>query len=509
MKAVIEVARWTWTQLTSMRTALFLLFLLALAAIPGSMIPQRSVSAIRVLDFKDAHPWLDRFYEPLGFYNVYSSPWFSAVYLLLFVSLIGCIVPRIGVYVKALRTPPPKLPKRLDRLPAYALVRADEVALDDAERWLKARRFRVVRTDEGLAAERGYLRELGNLVFHIGLVFVLVGVAWSSLAGFRGTAVIVEGQGFSNNITQYDDFTAGSLVDTDHLTPFTVKLNEFRVAFETGTVQRGAARMFEADVELTTGGVTTKQTIEVNHPLELGNTKVHLLGHGYAPHVTVKDGAGNVAFSGPVVFLPQDGNFTSSGVIKVPDARPKRLAFEGLFLPTAVIDMRGPHSLFPDAYNVELILNAWQGDPKQETGRPENVYTLDTAGLTQIMQADGTPLRALLKAGTGFDLPDGLGSVTFDGWSRWVKLQISDTPGVVLALGSLVLAVLGITASLFVRPRRLWVKIADGGAEVGGLDRADASVGLDEDVAALARVVGGREHDPASVQGGDEAESSQ
>lgn len=44
MRNVLTFLRWAWAQLTSMRTALFLLFLLALAAIPGSMVPQRSVS---------------------------------------------------------------------------------------------------------------------------------------------------------------------------------------------------------------------------------------------------------------------------------------------------------------------------------------------------------------------------------------------------------------------------------------------------------------------------------
>ena len=50
-----------------------------------------------------------------------------------------------------------------------------------------------------------------------------------------------------------------------------------------------------------------------------------------AAWIAVRDGDGNVAFSGPVVFLPQDGNYTSYGVIKVPDARPYRLAFEAWY----------------------------------------------------------------------------------------------------------------------------------------------------------------------------------
>jgi hypothetical protein len=41
------------------------------------------------------------------------------------------------------------------------------------------------------------------------------------------------------------------MVDTDNLTPFSMKLRKFVVSFETGTVQRGAARSFDATVDLT------------------------------------------------------------------------------------------------------------------------------------------------------------------------------------------------------------------------------------------------------------------
>jgi hypothetical protein len=86
-----------------MRTALVLLFALALAAIPGSLLPQRNVSPIRASDFIKQHPVLGPVYDKAGLFHVYTSPWFSAVYLLLFISLTGCVIPRVGVYVKAAR----------------------------------------------------------------------------------------------------------------------------------------------------------------------------------------------------------------------------------------------------------------------------------------------------------------------------------------------------------------------------------------------------------------------
>lgn len=517
--------RWLWAQLTSMRTALLLLFALAVAAVPGSLIPQRDVSPIRVSDFIADHPTLGPLYDRVGLFNVFTSAWFSAIYLLLFVSLVGCIVPRVMVYAKALRTPPPRTPTNLSRLPAYATgpVAADDTddeLLDLAALTLTRRRYRVVRqsdADRGgsVAAERGYLREAGNLVFHLSLLTLLVGVAVGGLYGFRGTSVVIVGQGFANNITQYDDLTTGAWFSDDQLQPFTVGVRRFSVAFETGPVQTGAARLFRLDTEVTDRPGTTgyPATIEVNHPLRVDGTTVHLIGHGYAPVVTVRDGNGDVAFSGPVVFLPQDGNFTSAGVVKAPDGRPDRLAFEGIFAPTAKVDERGPRSLFPDLVDPALYINAWYGPQKTETGQPENVYSLDTAGLTQFTDDKGEPLRILLKPGTSFTLPDGKGSIELTGVTRWVKLQLSDTPGIAVVLGSIGAAVLGLCLSLFVRPRRVWVRVrtSAGGSrliEVGGLDRADARAGLGEDVAELADELSGSTDRPPSGRTGARTKES-
>lgn len=503
--------RWVWTQITSMRTALLLLFLLALTAIPGSFIPQQNITPIRVSDFAKAHPLLDRIYRPLGFYHVYTSPWFSAVYMLLFVSLIGCIVPRVGVYLRALRTPPPRMPRRLDRLPESASIAfaGREEAVESASAWLRAHHFRVARRDEGdvlgLSAERGYLREFGNLVFHISAIVVLVGVAVTNLYGYKGTSTVVTGQGFSNTITQYDQMHAGPLVNVDRLHPFTLLLKKFVVQFETGPVQTGAARKFDATIGVTADGKTVTDDLQVNHPLTIDGTKVHLLSEGYAINVTVRDGQGNVAYSGPVVFQPVDPNFRSLGVIKVPDARPQRLAFQGFFLPTAVIDaQQGPHSVFPDALNPELFLNVWAGPPAKETGIPENVFTLNTTGLTQLKNGKDL-LRIELAPGSSYTLPNHLGTITFNGWSRWAQLQISRQPGLWITVGAIGVAVLGLCLSLFMRPRRLWIRLKpqpDGTmlAEAGGLDRADARTGLNDDVRQLVAAATGCAPDEVQVR---------
>ena len=105
-------ARWTWRSLTSMRTALFLLLLLAVAAVPGSTFPQRSIDAARTAQWITDHPTAGPVLDRLGFFEVYASPWFAAIYLLLFVSLIGCVLPRLRIHWHQLRSVPPRAPRR-------------------------------------------------------------------------------------------------------------------------------------------------------------------------------------------------------------------------------------------------------------------------------------------------------------------------------------------------------------------------------------------------------------
>ena len=486
--------RWTWRQLTSMKTALVLLFLLALGAVPGSLIPQTAIDPVKVADFFEQHPKLGPFYDKLGLFDVYKSAWFSAIYLLLFISLIGCVVPRLQVYLKALRARPPKPPRNLNRLPGYQSFEptaADGDVLELAATELRRRRFRVERYDGAVAAERGYLREAGNLLFHFSLILALVGAAWGALFGYRGTVLVVVGNEFSNSVAQYDDFSPGRVFTPDDLPPFSLKVNSFTVKFESTGPQRGAAREFNAPItyQETPDSPEKSYDLRVNHPLKVEGTSVHLLGHGYAPKVTVRDGKGEVAFSGPAPFLPQDGNFSSFGVIKAPDARPEQLGFEGFFLPTAVIDERGPVSVFPDAVNPVLAMTAYYGRPAQETGKPQSVYQLDKSKLTQFGDGKGDKLRFQLAPGQTKVLPDGRGSITFDSYERWVKLQVSHTPGLDLALVGISLAILGLMGSLFIHPRRTWVRVRtqDGRTvvEVAGLDRGPER-GLGDEIQAIA-----------------------
>src|ERR1700744_955406 len=76
--------RWGWRQLTSMRTALILLFLLALGSIPRAVQPQQGTDAGPVQQYYAARPAIAPWLNRLGLFNVFVAPWFAAIYLLLF-----------------------------------------------------------------------------------------------------------------------------------------------------------------------------------------------------------------------------------------------------------------------------------------------------------------------------------------------------------------------------------------------------------------------------------------
>ncbi len=497
--------RWVWRQLTSMRTALVLLLLLALAAIPGSVLPQRPNDPLAVNAWIERNPRVAPTLDRLSFFDVFSSPWFAAVYLLLFLSLIGCVLPRVGAHWRSMRAPTPPAPRRLDRLDGSRTWTTDDAdVLATAAAALRAERWRVTPGEGSLAAEKGFTRETGNLLFHIALVLVLVGVALGALFGWKGTVIIREGNGFANTLTQYDSFAPGRLASPDRLPPFAFTMSDFEATFEREGSQRGAPRSFAATLQYRAepGAPSQERVVSVNSPLRVDGAKVFLVGHGYAPHIRVTDSTGRVVFDDTVVFLPQDGSFTSTGVVKAPDGQPQ-LGLQALFAPTAALtEERGPHSSFPAPDDPALFFSAWSGDLGLDAGTPRNVFSLDTESLEQLG-------LAALRPGQSWEIPDGQGTVEFVGLDRWASFTISRDPGKVLALAAAIAAIVGLSLSLFVRRRRIWVRVepvAESAGtdslgqfrvQVAGLTRSD-SADVSDEVDQLVTRLGG----PVDVEEG-------
>ena len=219
------------------------------------MVPQEAVDSLRASQWRDQHPKLTPIYEQLGLFSVYNSVWFSAIYMLLMVSLVGCFMPRMRVYWRGVRARPPEAPRNLSRLPQHRSsrpTRRPRSRSSGRRPGCGATAFRVARRPSepthGLGAEQGYLREAGNLLFHLSVLVVLVGFAVGGLWGFKGGVIVVTEDGFANTLSQYDDFRAGALFDPAELEPFDFTVDDFDVTFIREGREAGMAHKFAADL---------------------------------------------------------------------------------------------------------------------------------------------------------------------------------------------------------------------------------------------------------------------
>jgi cytochrome c biogenesis protein len=360
---------------------------------------------------------------------------------------------------------------------------------------LRRKHYRVAIQEGGRAvsAERGRIREFGNLAFHLSLVGLLLSVAAGHLWGWRGDVIVPVGQTTVDAAGAFNTLDVGPWVNTAKLPAFSLHVDSMDVKFQT-TGEVGAPSEFAAKIGVQVGeGTTTERALSVNHPLSVAGTKVFLLGNGYAPVITVKDSTGKVVYSQATPFLPQDSEYLSLGVVKAPAARPQPLALRGFFLPTASLDASGsPVSVFPDLGNPTLVLSAYEGD--LQLASTPSVYSLNSDKMTQLVTDTGGPVL-LLRPGQTATLAGGKGTVTFTGIERYAGLTVRHDPGKTGALAFALLAILGLILSLSVRRRRVFVRldpVAPSGpsaarrtvVRVAGLARGE-DAGLEQEVEAV------------------------
>ena len=523
---VVNPLRKVWRELTAMRTALVLLFLLALAAVPGALLPQRDLNegktAQYIADRGTLGVWMDR----VGLFDVFGSGWFTAIYLLLFISLVGCLTPRIWEHFQALRTKPVPAPRNLTRLPRHLTETVDGAPAELAERvtanlrgW--RRTTRVLPASKAypdgameVSAEKGYLREFGNLTFHFALLALLVTIAAGKMFGYEGTRILVAGddQMLCNTSTAvYDSFRAGAMVDGTDLSEFCVKVEDFEATF----LDTGQPDMYTSQVRYTTDirspqDTWEQGTIRVNEPLRVVGDRVYVLGNGFAPTFTVTFPNGETRTQ-TVPFLPQDTQtMLSEGAMRFetpagmfPDEDERRrnqIAVDGLFAPDPAFHSTLLLSQSPIVNDPQVAVRVYQGDAGLDTGQAQSVYELDRRLIDQGRLVRKASVN--LKQGESTTLPDGT-KVTYDGYRRWVSMQVSHDPGQTAVLVSAIVMIAGLLVSMLVRRRRIWIRlvptVTEGDqrrtvVEVAGLARTDQAgwgEGFDEQARALL-VEGGR-----------------
>lgn len=472
-------ARWAWRQLTSMRLAIILLLILIVAIIPASMLPQVRDDPALVATWVAEHGTWGKVVRALGLLDVLRAPWFAAIYLLLFISLLGCIIPRTGQWIRRLRSRPGRIPTRLDKFDGYVAGASEAGEEEIARRVISAMpRYRAERVAGGVSLENGYLREGANLLFHICLFIVLIIFALAQALTYRGQAIVVEGESFVNSSLAYDSFTSGTLVGEAKIEPFRLRLDDMEAKFD----EEGNASHFSAGLTITEpGGEPRTELLALNNPVRVAGTDIYLSGNGYAPHLIITDEDGSTAFDGHVVLADVGPDYVSRGVAKVPDTtnRDRQLGLQLTLYPTAAWAGESLISVYPGPVNPYLVALTWIGDLGLDEGRPQNVYELDTTGLELQKDSGGLATMTILEMGHTATLPGGA-TLTFAGLDRFAALDFNHAPLIGLLGIFATLAFVSITASLLLPQRRIWVRIGEGRVEAAGIGRShDDRVGAD------------------------------
>ena len=284
--------------LSSMRFAISLLSVLAIASVIGTVLKQNEPMPNYVNQFGPF--WFDVFAK-LGLYSVYSAWWFLLILAFLVVSTSLCIVrnaPRMLNDMRSWRDSVREQSLRNfhHRAEWHAEQGETDLVRQTAQRIASyGYKVKVVRKDKAtlLAAKRGTANKWGYIFAHTAIVIICIGGLLDSdlpirfqewingktpFAGngiiadiparhrlglanptFRGSTLIPEGGSSSTAIIPRQN---GVLIQD---LPFTIKLNRFIIDF----YSTGMPKLFASEVQVIDheSGKTFPATIKVNQPL--------------------------------------------------------------------------------------------------------------------------------------------------------------------------------------------------------------------------------------------------
>ena len=443
-----------WRTLRSMRTALILLLVVAVASVFGSLVPQIGVNRAAVIDVFVERPTLARIYDALGLFDVYGSWWFTLTYVLLLISLTSCLLPRTRAAWRG-RGQRPDAVRELEGMRNFAEADVSlppASALERARSVLRRRRFRVDETDPGLAAEKGATRESGSLLFHWSLFLILIGAVYGKGFGFSGQATIVEGETWTEAHASYDGPPVeGRFFSESMHTGFQVRVEDFDATYH----RSGVPADFVSRVVVLGGDGTAPRTdtIRVNDPVSAEGVKLYQQGYGWAPVIEIRQD-GRLLAGGPVVFItraPNDLRRPWHGVIKLPSLRPQ-VGLELRLFPDAVAGLTGAPML--ETRNPFVTFEAWRGDLRLNAA--QSVFRLDRTGLERYASGG-------IGLGETADLAGGL-QISFPELREYTQLLVKRDPGLWIMLAAAILIVAGLLPALYSSRRRVWVRAvpADG-----------------------------------------------
>ncbi|MDO9008225.1 MAG: cytochrome c biogenesis protein ResB [Thiobacillus sp.] len=325
--------------MSSMRFAISLLSILAVASIVGTVLKQAEPYGNYLIQFG---PFWFEVFEKLGLYDVYHAAWFLLILTFLVASTSVCISRNAPNFVREMKSFREHVSEQ--SLKAFkhkheaATEHTPEALAASAQRYLEGQGYKVknLPREDGvlLAAKAGSWNRLGYLLAHSAIVLICIGglmdgnlvfkvqqslgykkietrdipqsqvPAISRLSpsnpSFRGSVQIPEG---SSADVAFLNVADGYLVQE---LPFTVGLKKFRIEHYT----TGQPKSFESDIELfdKSGKKIKEATIAVNHPLVFDGVAIY--------QASFADGGTRMTLRGWNLFSPTASSFPVEGVVQ-------------------------------------------------------------------------------------------------------------------------------------------------------------------------------------------------
>jgi cytochrome c biogenesis protein len=305
-----------WDLLRSVRLSIFLLILMALTSIVGTVIKQNASPKEYVEQFGIG---LYRFLNFLGLFDMYHSWWFRGILALLAMNIFLCSSSRFPRMWSKITRPKSEIGKIKSATFPYAkqLKRSlspDEVAekASSITRGIFGKPL-LSETSEAIAisAERGRMSRLGVYITHLSVLIILLGALTGSVFGFKGFVNILEGETVDRIFTRQGHGT------TPKPLGFEVKCDDFRITYYDTNVQEKLVKEYISTLSfLEDGGEVMKKEVRVNHPLTFKGLRFYQSSYGDIPEITVTVESKNqgenfslVAHEGERVGIPESEVF--------------------------------------------------------------------------------------------------------------------------------------------------------------------------------------------------------
>jgi cytochrome c biogenesis protein len=263
-----------WKFFTSVQLTIVLLLTLAATSIIGTLIPQNEAPQAYLQAFGAT---LYRFFDLLGFLDLYHSWWFQTLVLLLALNILVCSIDRLSATWRIIFPERPKFNlSRFRRLEPKEEFTKNGAGEQLRERFLStvSRNFRYCRveeTDSGCAifGERGRWTRIGVYIVHLSVICMLVGGVIGTRFGFEGYVNLAPGEA-SQQIQLHN---RNQMLQLD----FAIRCNDFKVSF----YPSGAPEEFRSSLSIIEQGQVVKsQDIIVNDPLHYKGISIFQASYG-------------------------------------------------------------------------------------------------------------------------------------------------------------------------------------------------------------------------------------